>query len=97
MCIYMYGIDSVIILSSCKLDHMSSKYNNGSHNQHQGQWYVILIHIIILLLTTILMESSILKHSTANFLLARALYMKSVSCQEQNNHKGNDFIMTLYG
>ena len=24
MCIYMYGIDSVIILSSCKLDHMSS-------------------------------------------------------------------------
>ena len=58
---------------------------------------MILIHIIILLLTTILMEGSILKHSTANFLLAWALYMKSVSCQEQNNHKGNDFIMTLYG
>ena len=58
---------------------------------------MILIHIIILLLTAILMEGSILEHSTANFLLAQALYMKSVSCQEQNNDKGNDFIMMLYG
>ena len=58
---------------------------------------MILIHIIILLLTAILMEGSILEHSTANFLLAQALYMKSVSCQEQNSHKGNDFIMMLYG
>ena len=73
------------------------KYNNGSHDQDRGQWYVILIHIIILLLTAILMEGSILEHSTANFLLAQALYMKNVSCQEQNNHKGNDFIMMLYG
>ena len=73
------------------------KYNNGSHDQDQSQWCVILIHIIILLLTAILMEGSILEHSTANFLLAQALYIKSVSCQEQNNHKGNDFIMMLYG
>ena len=58
---------------------------------------MILIHIIILLLTAILMEGSILEHSTANFLLAQALYMRSVSCQEQNHHKGNDFKMMLYG
>ena len=58
---------------------------------------MILIHIIILLLTVILMVGSILEHSTANFLLTQALYMKSVSYQEQNNHKGNDFIMMLYG
>ena len=58
---------------------------------------MIYIHIIILLLTAILMVGSILEHSTANFLLAQALYIKSVSCQEQNHHKGNDFIMMLYG
>ena len=52
---------------------------------------MILIHIIILLLTVILMEGSILEQSTANFLLAQALYMKTVSCQDQNHHKGNDF------
>ena len=70
------------------MDHMIKIKANGICD---------ILHYVVCCHYQLLTKGSILEQSMANLLLAQALYLKGVSCQEQSRHQGrygesSDFI-----